>query len=853
MVGIRSKMFLFLATLLFASSISAQKVTRVRGKVFDASTGEPLPFVDVGLKGTNVGVSTDLDGYYNIETRFPSDTVYASFLGYETKYKPIILNKTNRIDFKLVDEGLIMETVEIKEKKAKYSKKNNPALELAKKVISNKYTNSLKGKDYYSYNQQEKINIDINNITEDFKNTPFIRKFDFMWDYIDTSEVNGKTYLPIFMRETLSSIHYKKDGNSLKEKRKASRYTELEESLDPQTVNDALDALYQDIDIYEEKIDLLELQFVSPFSKTGDDFYRYYIIDTTQVNGKEAINLAFIPAVKGNFGFTGNIFISNDGKFTVLKVDMGIIDGININFVRDLKITQEFEAYGDDYIKTKDQLVIDYAITDNSFGLYGSRTLHFTDYDFSKPDDESIFSGLNKVIYEEGANDRNENFWVENRIQSLTKNDEELYVMVDRLKDDSYYKRYVYLSKVIATGFASAGPLSFGPVATFVSFNNVEGLNLRFGAETNTNFSKKLKVQGYAARAFKAEVWKYSAGATYTFNEDWTLNPRHYIRATSERESSFPGQELDFFRPDNFFLSFQRGNARRMLLTEKNELSYVHEMNGFSYRLGFKHRKRLPYGNLEFLRIGSDGQDISVPDVTTLEASLGFRYAPNEQFIQSKDKRTQIYNQYPIFTVNYAHGFNDVLGSQYSYDRLSLNIFKQFEWLTAGTSNVVIDAAKTWGNIPYILQNIPRGNQTYTNQFRSYNMMNFLEFATDQFVSINAEHFFYGLILNRVPLIKKLKLREVLTFKALYGSLSDKNNPNLNPDQIQFPKDENGVPTTFLFGKEPYMEVSIGFSNIFKILRFDLIQRLNYLDQPDIPVLFGRRGMGIRASFQVEF
>jgi len=250
-----------------------QGVTRIRGKVTDAQTGESLPFVDVGLLGTNVGVSTDLDGYYNIETRFASDTVFAAFLGYETMYRPITKDKINRVNFALQGESLQMETVEISEKKTKYSKKNNPALELAKKVISNKYTNSLKGKDYYQYKQQEKINIDINNITEDFKNTPLLNKLDLMWDYIDTSEVNGKTYLPIFMRETLSSIHYRKKGNSLKEKRLASQYTEFDQSIDPQTMNDAIDALYQEIDIYEEKINLLDLQFVSPFSKTGDDFY----------------------------------------------------------------------------------------------------------------------------------------------------------------------------------------------------------------------------------------------------------------------------------------------------------------------------------------------------------------------------------------------------------------------------------------------------------------------------------------------------------------------------------------------------------------------------------------------------
>lgn len=848
-----SRIILILTTLLFVTSLSAQKVTRIRGKVIDAQTGEALPFVDVGLKGTNVGVSTDLDGRYNIETRFPSDTVFATFLGYETQYIPITRNKINKITFRLNSETLKIETVEIKEKKTKYSKKNNPALELAKKVIGNRYTNSLKGKEYYAYNQQEKINIDINNITEDFKNTRFIRKFDFMWDYIDTSEVNGKTYLPIFMRETLSSIHYRKRDNTLKERRKASKFTEIEESLDPQTVNDALDALYQDIDVYEEKIDLLDQQFVSPFAKAGDDFYRYYIIDTTEVNGKEAINLAFIPAVKGNFGFTGNIFVSNDDKYTVLKVDMGIIQGINLNFVRDLRVVQEFEAYGDDYIKIKDELVIDYAITDNSFGLYGSRTLYFSDYDFEKPEDESVFEGLEKVIYEDNANEKPKDFWENNRIRPLEENDVELYAMIDTLKNDTYYRRYVYLSKVVITGYAAMGPVSAGPVATFLSFNRVEGLNLRFGLESNENFSKKVQLQGYIARAMRTNIWKYSGGITYSFNKDYALNPRHYLRFTIEKESSFPGQDLKFFSPDNFFLSFQRGAANKMLLTKTFELNYLRELNGFSYHIDARRKQRLPYGALEFFNFDNEGNQQFLDDVTTAEITVGFRYAPNEQFVQSKKKRTQIFNQYPIITVNYTHGFNDVLGGNYEFNKLHLNVFKQFEWLTAGTTNLVFDAGKTWGDVPYILQEIPRGNQTYAYQLTSYNMMNFLEFVTDQYVSLNAEHYFYGFFLNRIPGIRRLKLREVVSFKAYYGSLADSHNPNINTSLLQFPRDAAGNPTTFLMGSEPYMEASIGFTNILKILRFDIVQRLNYLDQPDVPALFGNKGLGIRVRTHIEF
>ena len=371
--------------------------------------------------------------------------------------------------------------------------------------------------------------------------------------------------------------------------------------------------------MYEEKIDLLDQQFVSPFAKAGDDFYRYYIIDTTEVNGKEAINLAFIPAVKGNFGFTGNIFVSNDGKYTVLRVDMGIIQGINLNFVRDLRIIQEFEAYGEDYIKIKDELIIDYAITDNSFGLYGSRTLYFTDYDFTKPEDESVFEGLEKIIYEEGSNEKSKEYWADNRIKPLEQNDIELYAMIDTLKNDKYYKKYVYLSKVVVTGYANMGPVSVGPILTFVNFNKVEGLNLRLGLETNESLSEKFQIQGYVARAFRTEEWKYSGGITYSFNDNFRVNPRHFLRFTLEKESSFPGQDLQFFSPNNFFLSFQRGEANKMLLTKNYELNYVHEMNGFSYHLDLRRKQRMPYGALEFFKYDLEGNKIFQDNITTAQ------------------------------------------------------------------------------------------------------------------------------------------------------------------------------------------------------------------------------------------
>ncbi len=840
--------------LLLVVNIYSQGVTRVRGKVYDAQTKEVIPFADVGFKGTNVGVSTDLDGAYKLETRFPSDTIFATFLGYKPQFFVTEKEKRQRIDFYLESESLEMETVEVTAEKRKYSKKNNPSLELAKKVIKNKDRNQLKSTDYYSYKQFEKIRMDLNNITEKFKNRRIFRPFKFVWDYIDTSEINGKTYLPIFLRQVASTVFYKKQGDVLRQRRDAVRATELDESLDTKSLDDLLDALYVDIDIYEPVVPLLESQFLSPLSPSGVDFYRYYIIDTIDYKGTDVINLAFIPATKGDMGFTGNLYISNDDRYTVRKVDMGIINGINLNFVRDLRIVQEYDPQDDQFVKTKDNLTIDFTILNNGLGFFGTRIVKYGDYDFSQPSDMSIFGGFENVVTDPLATKRDQSYWDSIPLYFQTQNDTELYEMIERLKKTPAYKTFVTLLRVSISGYFPAGFLDIGPVAALVSFNDVEGLNLRMGGETNYKLSRKIKLKGYVSYPRKTKIWKHNAELSYTFNEAFKDNPKHYVEISSERESSFPGQELEFFNPDNFLLSFQRGVTTKMLLTDKYEARYVREIPSFGFILGANVSRRQPYGTLDFRTINESSGDINfIPELNTTEAFFGLRIAPNEQYVQGQDKRTPIYNEYPVVNITYSKGFDNILNGEYDYHRLRINIFKQIEWDRIGTTDMILEGGKTWGDIPYIMQMIPRGNQTYVHQFSSFNLMNFLEFVGDQYVSYNFEHFFYGYFLNKIPLIRRLKLREIISGKIIFSSLSDDQNPNLNPTQIQFPVNENGEKTTFIFDNGPYVEGSIGFSNILRIFRLEMIQRFTYLNHPNVPSLFGRKGLGIRGAVLIEF
>lgn len=843
--------------LLFSTSLisplTAQSVTKVSGKVIDGNTKELLPFVNVAFKGTNVGASTDIDGEFEISTRFPSDTLVASYIGYEDQYFIIKRGEKQKIDFKLESSGVALKQIVFTEQKGKYSRKNNPSLDLAKKVTANAYQNHLKGLPYYQYDQHEIVRMDLNNITDKFKERRFVRNLDFLWEFVDTSEINGRTFLPIFLREIISTIYYRNQPESEKEYRHAVNYTNIIEKLGLNTINNAIDALYTDVDVYTDVIPLLENQFVSPLSNVSPGFYRYYIQDTTIVNGREAINLAFIPEIKGSLGFIGNMYISNDERYTVLKIDMGIVKDINLNFVRDLRVIQEFEPYDDNFIKTKDEVIIDYSITKDGLGVYGNKTVYYDEFKFD-PIDGKKFSTIKKIVNNPDGLFQDQNYWQESRIGDLTKNDLDTYELRDTLVNDKYFNRYMYFGKVLTSGFIPVGPIEFGPWVTFASFNDVEGFQPRFGGWSTYDLSKRLLVQSYVSYGTRTEQWKYSAGATFTFNENYRDNPRHFIRAIAEKASSFPGQDLQFFSPDNVLLSFRRGETLRMLLTDKFELMYEKGVEGFSFNIGARHKTIKPYGSTRFLATDLQKEvQIELDRVQTNEVFGMFRFAPNEQYVQGKQYRTQILNEYPIFTLNYTIGLDALDRGDYNYARLGLNIFKQFEWTRTGTTDIIFDSGKTFGKVPYLLNYIPAGNQTYGYFLNSYNMMNFFEFSMDQYASINIEHYFYGFIFNRVPLLRRLKLREIVTFKGLYGSLSNENNPLLDPTLVQFTEGENGGQATFTLDNKPYVEASFGISNIFKVLRVDIVKRFTHLDNPNLPTLFGAKGMGIRAKFYVEF
>src|SRR5690606_34924156 len=441
-----------------------------------------------------------------------------------------------------------------------------------------------------------------------------------------------------------------------------------------------------------------------------------------------------------------------------------------------------------------------------------------------------------------------ETYWATHRPIALRPNEQNIYRNIDTLQLIPSFQRFMDISALVLSGYKQAGVVEIGPVNTFYSFNPVEGFRLRIGGRTTDRLSKRFYAEVYTAYGFKDEKWKYFLSGTYALNNKSVYTfPQHYLRASIMRDTKIPGQNLEFVQEDNFLLSFKRGENERYLYNDIYRLGYKREFeSNISYLIGLSKWRQQPAGILAYQMLDDYGNNTGLNELNTTELTVGLRYAANEEFYQGKLYRTPIYNKYPIFYLNYVAGLKDVLGGEYSYHNFTLGADKRFYFSQLGYADVNVEGNYILGDhLPFPFLNIHRANQTYAYQLRSYNLMNFLEFVSDHSVSANVQYYMNGFLLNKIPLIKKLKWREVFSVKAIYGGLRDENNPAYTNNVFQFQKNEDDEPITYGFGNKPYVEASVGLTNIFKFIRVDYVKRLNYLDQPDVP----KHGIRVRVKF----
>ena len=821
--------------------------TIIKGTVTDSKTGDPLPYVSVFLKNTTVGTITDKYGKYFIETTVRASTVAFSFLGYETESRPISVGKTQIYNISLIPISFFLDEIVVKPSKRHYSNKNNPAVELIEKVIDKKSDNRKEGYDYLEYEKYEKTQFALSNLTEKFRERNVFRKFQFVFDNIDTTKLKDKEILPLFIREAISNCYYRKTPLGNKEVIRGEKTINFDEYIDNKGVTANLNYFYQNINIYDNYILFLTNKFLSPVAQGAPVFYRYYIIDTLQLSDIECTKLYFEPRNRADFLFQGFLYITQDSSYAIKRIEMNINNSINIDWVKDVKIMQDFvQTREKTWMLSKDEISIDFGITEKSLGLFGQRSVSYTNYLINEPVSDTIFRG-SVMMHKLDPDEKSADYWELNRHFPLTKTEKGIYTLVDSIKQVPAFKRRMGIVMLLTTEFMTFKKTEIGPVGNFYSFNPIEGSRVRFGGRTTPAFSKKITLDGYLAYGFTDKKYKYSAGVTYSLTPRTIYQfPVKSIRMSYQNDTKIPGLEFQFSEGDNFFLSFRRGVNDKMLYNRTFKVEYLNEFeNHFSWHLGYNFTIQSPAGNLHFnpvdyLSTVNDNPDINIP-----ELFLNLRYAPNEAFYQGKLYRDPLPNKFPVILLRYALG-SRTIGNDFNYSRVQLRIYKRFYPSIFGYTDVTAETGKIFGKVPYPLLFIHRANQTLSYQKDSYNLMNCLEFVSDQYVSLNIDHCFNGFIFNKIPLLKRLKLRELVTCKILYGVVRNENDPSKQNDLFKFPTDNVGIPLTYSLEKKPYIEASIGISNILKIFRIDLIKRFTYIDHPNVSEL------GLRVQFRFD-
>lgn len=837
------KSFLLFLLLGCCISVSAQNI---QGVVTDSLTNEPIPYLSVFYEGKGVGSITDNDGNYKVETRKGWNKLTFSAVGYVTKVVNIIPGVTKNLNVRMRPDDIMLDEVVVKPKREKYSRKNNPAVELMKKVIAHKKNNKLSENDYYQYNKYQKITMSLNDVTPEMLEKAMYKKMPFLKDQIELCEETNKFILPISVDETASQKIYRKHPKSEKTIIKGMSSTGVNELFATgDMLSTVLKDVFTDVNIYDNDIRLLQYPFISPISSSDAiSFYKFYIMDTTFVDKDKCFHLTFVPNNSQDFGFTGHLYVLADSSYTVKKCTMNLPKKSGVNFVDNMDIIQEFEQLpnGEWVLKT-DDMIVEMTLMKIMQGFQIRRTTRYSDYAFDELP-QQLFKRKGAEIKEADAMMRGDDFWNQYRPVPLTQTESSMDMLVKRLEQMPGFKYVIFVLKAFIENFVETGTkehpskVDIGPVNTMISNNYIDGLRLRMSAQTTANLNPHLFFKGYYAYGFKDHRSKYMGEVEYSFNKKEYLPrefPKNSITFSYQYDVMSPTDKFLKTDKDNVFVSFKTSTVDQMSYVRNIALKYENETQfGLKTTVEVKHSTDEPTGGLAY--ITNDDQKTLVPEIQTMEASLAFRYAPGETFVNTKQRRIPVSFDAPVFTLSHTAGFKGVLGGEYNYNLTEIGLYKRFWFSSWGKIDMFVKGGAQWNKVPFPLLIMPAANLSYILQRETFNLINNMEFLNDRYASLDVSWDLNGKIFNRIPLLKKLKWREAIGFKMLYGHLTDKNNPMKHPGDSElflFPT-RDGRPTSFVMDpKTPYMECSVGIHNIFKILHIDYVRRLNYLDHPD--------------------
>lgn len=813
----------------------------------DSITGESLPFANIlSVSTPKENAVADADGRFSIHTGGDGKDWSVSYTGYDPK--PLIFSQSDTtLVYRLSPSTTLLTEFVVKPKKEKYSKKNNPAVDFVNRLRKESSRHDPANREYYSYDLYEKTVIGVNDFNKSFDKGFFSKSGKFLENYVDTSSWTGKRILDLMLKEKRAT---RLDGKSArKEIITGYRSVGVDEVLNQDNMRVILEDAIREIDVYADNITFLQNRFVSPLSKIGPDFYKYYLTDTVNIGGDRCIELSFAPHNPESMGFNGKIYVPvGDSTMFVKKITMRTPGAINLNLVDNILVSLSFEkdSLGNRH-KVYDDVCLEMSLIPQAPKMYGRKTTAYSNFSYApRQDAGEYYNKLGSLFVVDESESRPSDFWSASRMVPLTRAEANLGgMMKEARKNKLFYWGEKFLS-LMESGYIRTGKPSkvdLGPINTLISGNTVEGVRLRVGGMTMTPLNPHLFAKGFVAYGTRDHRWKYDAQVEYSFAEkknhsyEW---PRHGFYAHASYDLDMLGQHYLFTNADNVFLSFKRKESILVTYRQLYQGGYILELpNNFSVEASVRHEVQETTKWVPFAF--TDGRIARQYKQTA--GMLSLRWAPGEKFVQGRTTRLPVNMDAWIFQLTHEYGPKGLFGSPFTLNRTELSIQKRL-WLSAfGYTDIILKGGIIWSSVYYPALLWPNANLSYTIQPESYSLMNPMEFANDKYASIDFSYYGMGILFNRIPLIKKLKLREIVTFKGLMGGLSPRNNPERNPELYQFPEDAHSR----VMGKKPYMEIGVGLDNILMFFRVDYVWRLTYRDTP------GCDKSGVRFAFHFSF
>jgi len=818
------KIFVSLSFFFFCINfLTAQ--TKVSGIVYDEFK-QPLPYANVVFKGTTEGIITNEEGKFYLESKSTQSAIVVTFVGMEPKEVPIDKAVTYNMEINLGAGKMLNEVVIYT---GKTSKKNNPAIDILRKIWARKKKNGLRQFKQYQYDKYEKVEFDLNTIDSALMKSKLFRGMEFVFEQVDTSDVTGKSYLPIFINEALSQVYGDNTNGKLKEITKANKNSGFSNN---QQLIAFIKDLYAEYDIYDNYLKFFDKDFVSPLSRTGINVYNYVLHDSTYIDNKWCYNIVFYPRRKNELTFKGDFWV-NDTTFAIKKINLTASRGANINWVKEIYIEQEFEVLNDSvFLLTRDHMMSDFAFSkkDKSRGVYGKRTTLFRNHKFDiKKDDKFYKEDVN--FYDPEIYAKSDDYWNENRFESLNKDEKGVYKMLDTLKTVKKFKRLYNLVSILGSGYIEMDHFDYGPIFSTFGYNDVEGIRVRTGGRTYFGPNDTWRIQGYTAYGFKDNQFKYGISGKVLLDKQ----NRFIISGGNRRDIEQIGVSLTTsndllgrsFASSSLFASGDNSKLTSVNLT--NFSAEIEPLKNLVFQAGVSYRTLKSASpstfSLDYYKVLPDAQNpqgVIESEVKQYEFNASIDYMPGRRPIGFGVERTNVDSNFARLYLSFSQGVKGIFGSDFDYEKLQFYYRQPLLVGGFGRLFTTLEAGKIFGTVPLGLMGVVPGNQSFFIIDNTYNLMNYYEFMADEYVSLHFEHNFNGRLFARVPFLRKLNWREIIGVKGVYGTISDENRAINAQTAIPYRAPE-----------DVYWEYHAGIGNIFKVLRIDFAWRGNYLNLPD--------------------